>query len=139
VWESLQVPGENMVITPAIKGNSVSLHVEDAVEIQIPSFPTIGFEWKAQDLDTTILLQDGNAVNTEVSSPNSAGGIVTLIFEAVGVGKTTLNLLYVNLSSDEAASLSRNSFGMIFEMEEREYSCKKNRYCSVQCVCTMDY
>jgi predicted secreted protein len=70
-----------------------------------------------QDLDTTILLQEGSAEYTEDASQNSAGGIVTLIFKAVGIGKTTLNLLYINSSSNEAPSLSTNSFGMIVEVK----------------------
>ncbi len=109
--------GKNVVITPAIKGNSASLNVGDTLEIQIPTIPTVGFEWEAQDLDTTILLQKGSAVYTEDSSPNAAGGIVTLTFEAVGAGKTTLNLLYVNSSSNEFPSLSTDSFGMIVEVK----------------------
>jgi predicted secreted protein len=109
--------GKNVVITPAIKGNSASLNVGDTLEIQLPTIPTDGFEWKAQNLDTTILRQEGSAVYTEDSSPNSAGGIVTLIFTAVGAGNTTLNLLYVNSPSNEALSLSTNSFGMTVEVK----------------------
>jgi len=109
--------GKTVVITPAIKGNSASLNVGDTLEIQIPTIPTEGFEWEAQDLDTTILLQEGSAVYTQDSSPNSAGGIVTLRFNAVGVGKTTLNLLYVNSSSNAALSLSANSFSMTVEVK----------------------
>jgi predicted secreted protein len=67
----------------------------------------------AQDLDTNILIQEGSAVYTEDSSPNSAGGIVTLIFNAVGAGQTNLNLLYVNPTS----SLSSDSFGMLVEVK----------------------
>ena len=109
--------GKTVVVTPAIKGNSASLNVGDTLEIQIPTIPTEGFEWEAQDLDTTILLQEGSAVYTQDSSPNSAGGIVTLRFNAVGVGKTTHNLLYVNSSSNAALSLSTNSFSMTVEVK----------------------
>jgi predicted secreted protein len=109
--------GKTVVITPAIKGNSASLNVGDTLEIQIPTIPTAEFDWEVQDLDTTILLQEGSAEYTEDASQNSAGGIVTLIFKAVGIGKTTLNLLYINSSSNEAPSLSTNSFGMIVEVK----------------------
>lgn len=108
---------KTVVITPAIKGNSASLNVGDTLEIHMPTIPTDGFEWEAQDLDTTILLQEGSAVYTQDSSPNSAGGIVTLIFKAVGVGNTTLNLLYVNSSSNETPSVSSNSFSMTVEVK----------------------
>ncbi|OGO59205.1 MAG: hypothetical protein A2029_17460 [Chloroflexi bacterium RBG_19FT_COMBO_47_9] len=105
--------GKTVVITPAIKGNLANLNVGDTIEIQIPTIPTEGFEWVAQDLDTNILVQEGSAVYTEDSSPNSAGGIVTLIFKAAGSGQTNLNLLYVNSSS----SLSSDSFGMVVEVK----------------------
>lgn len=109
--------GKNVVITPAIHGNSASLNIGDTLEIQIPTIPTVGFEWEAQDLDTTILLQKGSAVYSEDSNPNTAGGIVTLTFIAVGAGKTTLDLLYVNSSSKGFPSLSKYSFGMIVDVK----------------------
>jgi predicted secreted protein len=105
--------GKNVVITPAIKGNSASLNVGDTLEIQIPTIPTEGFEWVAQDLDTNILVQEGSAAYTEDASPNSAGGIVSLIFKAVGAGQTNLNLLYANPST----SLSSDSFGMLVDVK----------------------
>jgi len=109
--------GKTLVITPAIKGNSASLNVGDTLEIQIPTIPTAGFEWEVQNLDTDILLQEGSAVYTEDTAPNSAGGIVTLRFKAVGIGETHLSLLYVNSPSDETPALSMRSFGMPVEVK----------------------
>ncbi|MFZ2097704.1 MAG: protease inhibitor I42 family protein [Anaerolineales bacterium] len=109
--------GNTVVITPAIKGNSASLNVGDTLEIQIPTIPTAGYEWEAQDLDTSILIQEGSALYMEDSSPNSAGGIVTLRFNAVGAGNTTLNLLYVNSSVSGDLSLSKNSFSVTVEVK----------------------
>jgi predicted secreted protein len=109
--------GKTVVVTPAIKGNSASLNVGDTLEIQIPTIPTVGFEWEAQDLDTTILLQEGSAVYTEDPGPNSAGGMVTLVFTAIGVGRTTLNLEYVSSSATESPGMSTNSFGMVVEVK----------------------
>jgi predicted secreted protein len=105
--------GKTVVITPAIKGNSASINIGDTLEIQIPTIPTEGFEWVVEDLDTNILVQEGGAVYAEDISPDSAGGIVTLVFKAVGEGNTTLNLLYVN----SASSISSKSFGMTIEVK----------------------
>jgi predicted secreted protein len=105
--------GKTVVITPAIQGNSASMNVGDRLEIQIPTIPTEGFEWVALDLDESILVQEGSAVYTEDTLPDSAGGIVTLLFKAVGAGQTKLNLLYVN----SASSLSSDSFGMAVEVK----------------------
>jgi predicted secreted protein len=104
---------KTVVITPAIKGNSASLNVGDTLEIQIPTIPKEGFEWVAQDLDKNILLQEGSAEYTADTNQNAAGGIVTLVFKAVGAGKTNLSLMYVN----SASSLSSNSFGMTVEVK----------------------
>ena len=105
--------GKTVVITPAIKGNSARLNVGDMLEIRIPTIPTEGFEWIVQDIDENILVQEGSAVYTKDTNPDSAGGIVTLLFKAVGAGQTNLNLLYVN----SASSLSSNSFGMTVEVK----------------------
>ena len=110
------IEGKTVIITPAIKGNSAVLNVGDTLEIRIPTIPTAGFEWQAQDLNTNILVQQGSAVYTEDSSPNSAGGTVTLVFKAVGSGKVNLNLLYVNTPSNGSPNLSSNSFGMVVEV-----------------------
>ena len=111
------IEGKTVIITPAIKGNSAVLNVGDTLEIRIPTIPTAGFEWQAQDLNTNILVQQGSAVYTEDSSPNSAGGTVTLVFKAVGSGKENLNLLYVNTPSNGALAMSKDSFGMLVEVK----------------------
>lgn len=109
--------GKTVVVTPAIKGNTESLNVGDILEIKLPTIPTEGFEWQTQDLDTKILLQEGEATYIKDTDPNSAGGIVTIIFKAVGAGKTNLNLFYVDASSAGAPALSKNSFGMVVEVK----------------------
>jgi len=109
--------GKTVVVTPAISGNIESLNIGDKLEIRIPTIPSEGFEWQTQDLDTKILAQDGEAIYTRDADPNSAGGVVTLIFKAVGAGKTNLNLFYTNASSAGASALSKNSFGMVVEVK----------------------
>ena len=51
---------QTVVVTPAAAGNSASLKVGDILEIQIPTIPTEGYEWQAEDLDTTILSAGGH-------------------------------------------------------------------------------
>jgi predicted secreted protein len=109
--------GKTVVVTPAINGNMESLNVGDKLEIKLPTIPTEGFDWQTQDLDTKILVQEGEAIYIKDTDPNSAGGIVTLSFKAVGAGKTNLNLFYVNASSAGAPALSMNSFGMVVEVK----------------------
>jgi predicted secreted protein len=106
-----------VLVTPAIEGNSASLSVGDSLEIQIPTIPTVGFEWQAQNLDTKILKQEGSAVYNADNNPNAAGGIVTVKFLAVGAGITNLNLLYVSSQTSTLPSVSSNSFGMTVEVK----------------------
>ena len=104
--------GEKIIVTPAIKGNSAVLDVGDTLEIQIPTIPSEGYQWQVRDLDTSILVQEGGATYAADTSPDSAGGIVTLHFKAVGLGKTTLSLEYTNVGSTAGPSFSKDTFGM---------------------------
>lgn len=109
--------GQTIIVTPAIKGNSAILTVGDILEVQIPTIPSIGFDWQVQKLDTSILIQTGNAVYSEDTSPNSAGGITTLRFQAVGIGKTNLTLIYAQSPSSNSQTFSKRSFGMAVEVK----------------------
>lgn len=107
-----KIEEEPLVVTPGIKENLVNLKVGGTFEIQIPTIPTAGFEWEPEDLDTTILLQEGGANYVADTSSNSAGGIVTLKFKAIGPGKTTLNLIYTQPSGNGTPSFSKNSLAV---------------------------
>lgn len=103
---------ETIIITPGIKGNSAVLDEGDTLEVQIPTIPSEGYEWQVRDLDTSILVQEGEATYAADTSPDSAGGIVTLRFNAVGPGKTTLSLEYTNASTTDGPAFSKDTFGM---------------------------
>ena len=107
--------GNGLVITPKIQGQSFLLKVGDTFSVQIPTIPTEGFTWEAQDLDTTILTQLGAPVFTADSTTAGAGGIVTINFKVVGPGTTALNLIYTQPSINGAPSLYTNSFGVTIE------------------------
>lgn len=108
---------KTIIITPAVKSNSTSLSVGDTLEVQIPTIPKTGFEWQVQYLDPTILQQEGNAVYTKDSTPNSAGGIVTLRFTAIGTGSTIVQMFYVSSASASIPALSSNSYSVTVEVK----------------------
>jgi predicted secreted protein len=110
-------PGNALVITQAMNGNSFNLKVGETFEIQLATIPVAGFEWTPKDLDTAILLQQGHPVYQAGASPNSAGGIVTLKFKAVGAGTTHLTLLYLHPAGNGLPSLYKNSFGVNFAVK----------------------
>ncbi len=106
-----------LVITRDMNGKTFNLKVGDTFEIQLATIPMPGFEWTPENPDTTILLQEGKAVYQADSSPNSAGGIVTLKFKAVGAGKTNLILLYLHAAQNGAPALYNSSFGVNIEVK----------------------
>jgi predicted secreted protein len=110
-------PEKMLVITRAMNGKTFSLKVGDPFEIQLTIIPMPGFEWTPQNLDTTILLQQGQPVYQADSSPNSAGGIVTLRFKAVGAGNTQLILVYLHPAANGVPALHNSSFGVNIEVK----------------------
>ena len=106
-----------MVITREMNGKSFSLKVGDSFEIQLVTIPMVGFEWTPKDPDTTILVQEGKAIYQADTSPNSAGGIVTLRFKTVGAGNTHLTLLYLHPAENGLPALYNNSFGVNIEVK----------------------
>lgn len=101
-----------VIVTPGIRGETQRFQVGDTLEVQIPTIPTEGFSWVVTDLDQGILIQEGDAIYTPDSSPDSAGGIVTLYFKAVGTGETSLNMSYVSESTGETPSFTTNTYEM---------------------------
>jgi len=104
--------GQTLIITPAPGVNEISIVIGDTLVVQIPTIPTEGYQWQVRDLDTSILVQEGGVTYAADTSQDSAGGIVTLHFKAVGPGKTTLSLEYTNVGSTAGPAFSKNTFGM---------------------------
>lgn len=110
--------GNIVIVTPAIGPNSAQIQVGDILELQLATIPTEGFEWVVDEIDTNILVQEANAEYAADPSPDSAGGTVTFNFLAVGVGKTTLSLIYVSEATDESPSFTTNSFSITVTVTE---------------------
>jgi predicted secreted protein len=104
--------GETVVITPAIEGNVAELAIGDTLVVQIPTIPDEDFEWMVQDLNTNILIQEGNPLYKEQTGPDAGGGMTVLTFKAVGRGETQLNLVYAKPGSEREPGLSKDTFGM---------------------------
>jgi len=85
---------ETKTIGESDAGKTVTLTVGDTLEVTLEGNPSTGFTWEAASLDTSILKQVGEPAFTPVSTLVGASGQVTLRFEAVGSGETTLHLIY---------------------------------------------
>jgi predicted secreted protein len=104
--------GETVVITPAIQGNTAELAIGDTLVVQIPTIPTEGFSWMAQDLNTNILIQQGEPLYKTQTGPDAGGGMTVLTFKAVGSGETQLNLDYAKPGSGREPGLTKDTFGI---------------------------
>jgi len=111
-----QIPeGALVVVTPSPRPVSANLKVGDILEVRLPTIPNKGFSWQAQNLDSNILKQDGEAVYVEDDGVNSAGGTSTLRFKAVGAGSTELILIFAS-SPDASPAMSAQSFSVSVEV-----------------------
>ncbi len=81
-------------VSQEMNGQQVSVEKGGTLVITLPGNPTTGYSWEASGLDETILKQAGEAKFKADSELLGAGGQVTLTFDAVSQGSTTLNLVY---------------------------------------------
>lgn len=72
----------------------VNLAVGEKFSVTLESNPTTGYRWEVDEIDKTVLSQLGTEYDADSPQLAGSGGAETFTFEAVGVGETTLTLLY---------------------------------------------
>jgi len=105
-----------LVVTPGIKGTSVILNVGGTFEVHIPTIPSPGFEWVVEQIDSSMLVQEGKAEYVADDSPNSAGGMTVLRFRALAAGKTVISLINAKPAQGDVPSISRDSLAVSVEV-----------------------
>lgn len=75
-------------------GTTVKVGNSDTFQVTLAGNPTTGYTWEAENLDQSILEQQGDWEFKPESSAVGAGGTLTATFKAIGVGATTLRLIY---------------------------------------------
>ena len=75
-------------------GHQVELQKGQSLEVSLEANPTTGYTWEVEELDEQILRAVGEPEFKPQSDLMGAPGIQTLRFQAVGVGQTTLKLIY---------------------------------------------
>jgi len=60
----------------------------------LPGNPTTGFQWEVSAVDNAILQPIGEPKFEPSSNAVGSGGMITLRFETVEIGKTRLKLIY---------------------------------------------
>ena len=85
-------------LTDADNGKQITVKSGNLVTLTLVSNPTTGYSWQVMEIDSVILIQDGEPEYKQ--SPGSeglvgAGGTETFRFKAVGSGETVLSLGYM--------------------------------------------
>jgi predicted secreted protein len=88
---------KTVIVNEQNADSKVKLHKSDILELTLVGNPSTGYIWEPQSLDTTILKQKGEMnFKPDCSEPGFAGspGKLTMRFEAIGSGKTTLQMIH---------------------------------------------
>jgi inhibitor of cysteine peptidase len=85
----------NMNLTQADNGSQVTVASGQKLVISLPGNPSTGYNWEVDQVDESILQLAGEPV-FESDKPGlpGAGGMLTLNFNALSAGTTTLILVY---------------------------------------------
>jgi len=76
-------------------GKEIELKKGQILAIVLESNPTTGYTWEVQGpLDEQVLRQMGEAEFKAASDQLGAPGVLTFRFQAMGTGRTTLQLVY---------------------------------------------
>lgn len=78
-------------------GTAVTLAQGQTLVVELVSNPTTGYSWEVAQVDSSVLLQEGDAEYTPEDTSSElvgSGGRETLRFTAVAPGQTTLTLIY---------------------------------------------
>jgi inhibitor of cysteine peptidase len=75
-------------------GRTIELRRGDRLEVVLAGNPTTGYAWEQVGDDNAVLKPAGDPTFQPDSRAVGSGGVVTVPFEASGVGRTTLTLVY---------------------------------------------
>jgi inhibitor of cysteine peptidase len=81
-------------LTAENAGQTIEMNVGDTLSVELEGNPTTGFTWEVAEMDLSVLKQIGETEFETDSDLVGAGGVLTLRFEAIGSGQTTLKLVY---------------------------------------------
>jgi inhibitor of cysteine peptidase len=90
-----QAPPPTSEITA--NGRQVTVHMEQQLQVVLPSNPSTGFAWQSRTADRRILAQQGQSVYTPASKDDQrvgGGGVTTFTYAPVQPGRTTLVFEY---------------------------------------------
>jgi inhibitor of cysteine peptidase len=82
-------------LTSEDDGSQVEVRKGEQLMITLEGNPSTGYSWETQGLDTNVFEQVGDPIFVS-SNPDliGSGGTITLTFNAIQPGTTTINLVY---------------------------------------------
>jgi len=83
-----------VTIGPPDAGTTVSVVVGDRIDVALPGNPTTGYTWTLAAVDDTVLASRGEPEFRADSTLVGSGGTMTLTFDAIAAGTTTIELAY---------------------------------------------
>ena len=86
--------GGTQIISEDAAGQTVTVKTGETIAINLKGNPTTGFSWQMLDLNTAILVQQGDPAYKADSSLIGSGGMYTYTFKAAGAGTQTLVFNY---------------------------------------------
>lgn len=79
------------------RGERIELGTGEVLVVRLESNPTTGYQWAVQELDESVLQQQGESVYESSGGrnpPPGTGGWETFRFAAVAPGETRLEMIY---------------------------------------------
>jgi predicted secreted protein len=83
-----------VTLGPEDTGTTVTVAVDDRIDVALPGNPTTGYTWTIAAIDDAVLVSRGEPAFRADSTLVGSGGTMTLTFDAVGAGTTTVELAY---------------------------------------------
>lgn len=86
--------GNPLMLTDENNGQSVQISNSQQLVVTLEGNPTTGYTWEVDSIDQAVLKQIGEPEFKPSSGALGAGGVMTLQFQAVSQGETSLRLVY---------------------------------------------
>lgn len=86
--------GDPLTLTEENNGQSVQIKNGQRLNIALEGNPTTGYNWEVDSINPAILKQVGEPEFNAASGALGASGVITLQFQAISQGDTTLRLIY---------------------------------------------
>jgi inhibitor of cysteine peptidase len=94
------------LVTADASGTTVTLHVDDNLEIQLDGNPTTGYGWEIIPSESGVLMVKAGPTYTADGDLVGSGGTYLFCFTADEIGETDVNLIYRRSWESEVVPIS---------------------------------